>query len=112
VLPPIVAVEIIAVCIAFGIGLISSRKVAVPLYKIEKWAAKIKTGNLRTKLAFRVEDHLKDLTTQCNAATDFYRGVFLEIRTQLEMISKQPDNQESVIKSTAAIKQTLDKLEL
>jgi len=112
VLPPIIAVEIIAVCIAFGIGLVSSRKIAVPLYKIEKWAARIKNGNLKTKLAFREEYQFKELTTQCNAVTDFYRKTFNSINQHIEIIAQQPDNQESVTQNVQAIKQILEKIEL
>jgi len=112
VLPPVVAAELIAVLLAFGIGLFSSRKIAVPVYKIEKWAAKLKNGKLNTTLAFREEDRLKELAVQCNAATDFYRQIFSEIKTHTENISEFPTQPEKVIDSSNRIKELLSRIDL
>ena len=38
VLPSLVAAQCVTILIAFAVGLFSSRKIAVPIYKIEKWA--------------------------------------------------------------------------
>ena len=112
ILPPIIAVEIIAVAIAFGIGLFSSRKVAVPLYKIEKWAMRLKSGKLNTTLAFREENAMKDLTIQCNAVTDFYRSLCMDIREHVEVITHQPNDVPMVVLRTQRIKELLDKVEV
>ena len=112
VIPPIIAVELVAIIISFGIGLFSSRKIAVPLYKIEKWATRLKNGKLNTTLAFREKDRLKELTIQCNAATDFYRKAFIEIRNHTEDISGKPDDTANVTKNCTSIKEILRKIEL
>jgi len=112
ILPPIIAIELVAATIAFGVGLFSSRAVAVPLYKIEKWAARIKTGKLNTTLAFREEKLMKDLTLECNAVTDFYRSIFLDIKEHVEMISHKPNDTPVVVLHTQRIKELLDKIEM
>ncbi|HEX2956309.1 MAG TPA: hypothetical protein VHO70_05740 [Chitinispirillaceae bacterium] len=111
ILPPILAVELVGVTIAFLIGLISSRKMAVPIYKIEKWANRLRNGKLKAELAFRNEDHLDDLTTQCNGVTDFFRKTVNDISEHADAISYNPENVEFVKEHTAAIKKLLDKME-
>jgi methyl-accepting chemotaxis protein len=112
ILPPIIAVELLAVLIAFGIGLFSSRAVAVPLYKIEKWAIRLKNGKLNTTLAFREEKTMKDLTIQCNAVTDFFRSVCTDIREHADAITHKPNDVPMVVLRTQRIREILDKIEL
>jgi len=112
ILPPIIAVELMAIFIAFGIGLFSSRKIAVPLYKVERWATSLRNGKLNTTLAFREVDHLKELTSQCNAATDFYRDLLTEITTCTETIAKNPTDANIIDRNIDTIRQLLRKVEL
>lgn len=112
ILPPILAVELVGVSIAFIIGLISSRKIAVPIYKIEKWAHRLRNGKLNAQLAFRTEDRLDDLTSQCNGVTEFFRKTCVEIAEHSDAISYNPENAEFVKEHVAAIKKVLDKMEL
>jgi methyl-accepting chemotaxis protein len=112
ILPPILAVELIGVTIAFIIGLVSSRKIAVPIYKVEKWAYRLRNGKLNSQLAFRTEDRLEDLTIQCNGVTDFFRKTCQEISEHTDAISYNPQNAEFVKEHAAAIKKILDKMEL
>lgn len=112
ILPSVIIVETIAILIAFGIGLISSRKIAVPVYKIERWASRLRAGKLSTVLAFREEDHLNELTTQCNGLTDFYKDIFTQIKTHSENIAQRSNDPSFVAAETKAIQQLLSKLEL
>ncbi len=112
ILPPIIAVEIIAVFIAFVIGLVSSRAVAVPLYKIEKWAIRLKNGKLNTTLAFREEKAMKDLTIECNAVTDFFRSLCIDIREHTDAITHKPNDVPLVVLRAQRIRELLDKIEL
>lgn len=112
ILTPIVIVELMAIFISFAIGLFSSRKIAVPLYKIEKWAYDLGRGKLNAELAFREEDNLDDLTTQCNAATKLYRDVLTNINLLTENITANPSDQENVQKNATAMKKLLEKIEL
>lgn len=111
ILPPIIAVEILAIIFSFGVGLFSSRAVAVPLYKIEKWAHRLKNGKLNTTLAFREEDKMKDLTLQCNAVTDFFRSICSDIAEHTDAISRKPNDTPMVVLRAQRIKQLLDKIE-
>lgn len=111
ILPPIIVVEIIGVAIAFGIGLFSSRRVAVPLYKIEKWATRLKSGKLNTTLAFREENAMKDLTIQCNAVTDFFRSLCTDIQEHVNVISHKPNDVPMVVLRAQRIRELLDKME-
>ena len=112
ILPPIVAAEIVAVLLGFGIGLFYSRKIAVPLYKIEKWANRLRHGKLNTTLAFREEDRLKDITVQCNSVTEFYRNIFSEIQTHVGEIAENSSNPEKVAQNSALISKIMNRIEL
>ncbi len=112
ILPPIVAVEIIAVLISFVIGLVNSRAVAVPLYKIEKWAIRLKNGKLNTTLAFREEKAMRDLTIQCNAVTDFFRSLLTDINEHVDAIAHKPNDTPLVVLHVQRIREILNKVEL
>lgn len=112
ILTPILTVEFVAIFISFVIGLISSRKIAVPLYKIEKWADDLSNGKLNVELAFREEDRLSDLTDRCNAATKFYRNALTNINLLAENISRNPTDQTQVQKDISAIRKILSQIDL
>jgi signal transduction histidine kinase len=102
----------IGVGVAFVIGMFSSRKIAVPLYKVEKWAYRLRNGKLNSELAFREEDRLEDLTSQCNGVTEFFRKTFLEIQELTSSIEQNPENTALVKYRIAAIKRVLEKVEM
>ena len=112
ILPPIITVDLLAVIVAFVIGLYSSRAVAVPLYKIEKWASRLKSGKLNTTLAFREEKAMKDLTIQCNAVTDFFRTLCVDIKEHADAITHHPNDVPLVVLRAQRIRELLDKVEL
>jgi len=112
VLPPVIAAELVAVLFAFGIGLFSSRKIAVPVYKIEKWATRLKNGKLNTTLAFREEDRLTELAVQCNAAVEYYRQILSEIKVHTENISRNCAQPQMVLQHSTPIKEILNQIEL
>ncbi len=111
VLPAIITAQTISILIAIGIGLFSSRKIAVPLYKVEKWASRIKTGKLNTTLAFREKNEMKELTIQCNAATDFFRKTLLEIRQSAKAANDQPGNPAATQEELRKILEVMQKIE-
>jgi len=112
VLPPLITAEAIGIIIAFGIGLFSSRKVAVPLYKIEKWIARLKSGKLTSRLEFRHEDHMKELTEKCNETAGFYHSLFLQVRSINEELERNGANPAEVKRLASQLRRILDKLEL
>lgn len=95
ILPSVIVAESVSLLIGLAIGLFSSRKLAVPVYKFEKWVSQLKKGRLRTRLAFREERDMRDLTVECNAMADHYRESFSRLKELLsemerrECVSKQ-----------------------
>jgi methyl-accepting chemotaxis protein len=112
VLPAIAAAQLVSLVIAFAIGLFSSRKAAVPVYKIEKWAGQLRSGNLNTLLAFRDQDDLKELELQCNGVTDFYRGVLSEVHEVLESLEREGAQSEELSAHAEKLKKALRKVVL
>jgi hypothetical protein len=112
VLPALIAAQAVSLVLAFGIGLFSSRKVAVPVYKIEKWASQLRTGNLNTRLVFREREKKStaDLTRECNGVTDYYKAVFAEISASAEAMDADTGDSGKVRKQLEAIKKTLGKV--
>lgn len=92
VLPAIITAQLVTLIIVFFIGMSSSRRAAVPVYKLEKWASQIKNGNLMTSLGFRETAVMKDLTLQCNDLTRKYRKIFSDIDLSLERIKSEFNN--------------------
>jgi hypothetical protein len=90
VLPVLIASQAITLFFSVGIGLFSSRKAAIPIYKLEKWAQQLKKGRLKTHLGFREEKEMKDLTIQCNSLADSYRQLFLSIDTAVQNMLIDP----------------------
>lgn len=90
VLPALIGAQIISLIFSVGIGLFSSRKAAIPVYKLERWAQQIKKGRLKTHIGFREARQMKDLTVQCNALADTYRQIFLAIDNSLINIAADP----------------------
>jgi methyl-accepting chemotaxis protein len=92
ILPSVVGAQVFSILIGLGIGLFSSRKIAVPIYKFEKWVMQLKNGNLNTKISFRENEEMKDLTVECNALAEYYKNAFLQIEDCLKILEKEPHN--------------------
>ncbi len=88
ILPSVIGAQLITLFIGLGIGLFSSRKIAVPIYKFEKWVSQLKTGNLNTRIEFREKAEMEDLTYECNSLADFYRNRFLEIEAAVSALEQ------------------------
>jgi hypothetical protein len=90
ILPSVIGAQLVTLLIGLGVGLFSSRKIAVPIYKFEKWVSQLKTGNLLTRLEFREKTEMEDLTHECNTLADFYRKKFMDIDAALSSIENKP----------------------
>jgi len=110
ILPSVVAAQIFSIVIGLGIGLFSSRKMAVPIYKFEKWVSQLKNGNLNTKISFRENEEMNDLTVECNALAAYYRDVFKEIAAALAQIEKEAAGNPAAMDSIRQMKKTLEKV--
>ncbi len=112
ILPALITAQIVSLIIAVGVGMFSSRKAAVPVYKLEKWAMQLKKGRLKTELGFREIKEMKDLTIQCNALADTYRHIFRDIDTALENIRTDRVYKSQVVtQELARIRSILDKID-
>lgn len=111
VFPSVIGAEAFSVLIGIGIGLFSSRKIAVPLYKFEKWVAQLKNGKLNTTLSFRENEEMNDITVECNELAQYYRDVFLKIKTSLEAIEKEAAGNPAAQEQVKEIKAVLDKMD-
>jgi methyl-accepting chemotaxis protein len=110
VLPSVVGAQVFSIIIGLGIGLFSSRKMAVPIYKFEKWVSQLRNGNLNTKLSFRENDEMKDLTVECNALAHYYKEVFTEINATVEAMRKLPVLNTVAIEQLDHLKKVLEKV--
>jgi methyl-accepting chemotaxis protein len=106
VLPSVLGAQAVSILIGLGIGMFSSRKAAVPIYKFEKWVRQLRDGKLNTRLEFREGGEMKDLTIECNALADTYRRALTEIAAEIDKI--QSDNPaESTAASLKRLRDTL-----
>jgi methyl-accepting chemotaxis protein len=92
ILPALITAQLVSLLIVVVIGLVSSRKIAVPLYKIEQWVRQLNSGNLKTRLAFREIGEMKDLTVQCNAITDKFKNTLTTVSEASATIEKNSEN--------------------
>jgi methyl-accepting chemotaxis protein len=98
ILPSVIVAQAITLLIGLGIGLFSSRKIAVPIYKFEKWVAQLKTGNLMTRLEFREKTEMEDLTHECNSLAEFYRKKFIDIDAAASSIEEKSSDPHTIEK--------------
>ena len=80
ILPTLLVSAIVSLLVSFGIGLYSSRKYAVPIYKLEQWAALLRNGKMSAMLRFREKEEMKELSGTCNKLAGELRERFLELR--------------------------------
>lgn len=76
ILPSLLIAEIISIVLGVGIGLFSSRRLAVPLFRIEQWLAEIIQGKYGTRITFREKEEFKKLSLQCNLVSNSLVNMF------------------------------------
>jgi len=108
ILPTLVISSVVALALAFGIGLYASRKYAVPVFKIEQWASQIISGKAAATLKFREKEEMKDLSDKCNELGAMYCGLMAEIQKDVKSLQNAGVKNPEV----AAIAEKLGKLEL
>ena len=100
---------------AFGIGLYSSRKYAVPIYKLEQWVTLLQQGKMGAMLRFREKEEMKDLSDKCNMLAADLRFKFMEIRKEIDKL-KQTDPSSSIAskmeKTLAGLELEIDSIEV
>jgi len=108
VLPVLLISAVVGIAVAFGIGLYASRKYAVPIFKIEQWAAMLHSGKMSAILRFREYEEMKELSQKCNELGALIRDTLLDIRTKVNTLMEEGvENPE-----LEAIAEKLDSMEL
>jgi methyl-accepting chemotaxis protein len=87
ILPSLLISIVINIAIAFFVGMYASRKSAVPVYKLEQWAQRLKEGKFNTRLRFREQRVMSDLSIQFNDLTDSMRALLTDTRSFLETMT-------------------------
>jgi methyl-accepting chemotaxis protein len=106
--PTLLMSSLVSLIMAFGIGLYSSRKYAVPIYKLEQWVTLLQQGKMGAMLRFREKEEMKDLSDKCNMLAADLRFKFMEIRKEIDKL-KQTDPSSSI---ASKMEKTLAGLEL
>ncbi|MBN1309378.1 MAG: hypothetical protein JXA18_15770 [Chitinispirillaceae bacterium] len=88
ILPTLLVSAVVSVFVSFCIGLYSSRKYAVPIYKLEQWATLLRTGKMSALLRFREKEEMKELSDKCNQLAGEFRNRFIEIRNQAHLLKE------------------------
>jgi len=110
ILPIVIGTQIFSILVGLGIGLFFSRKVAIPIYKFEKWVSQLKNGNLNIKLSFREPENMEDLTLLCNDMAENYRKIFKELEASVNSLEKACSTNASSIEHIENIKKILQKV--
>jgi len=87
-LPSMCISAVVNVLLAVCVGLYASRKYAVPIFKLEKWASLLLEGKFTAVLRFREKDEMKELSDKCNACTQLIRNKLLTIRDLANRLAK------------------------
>jgi methyl-accepting chemotaxis protein len=88
ILPTLLFSAIVNILISFGVGLYSSRKYAVPIYKLEQWCNLLLQGKFSAVLRFREKEEMKDLSDKFNDLSGGIRSNLLLIQSELDKIKK------------------------
>ncbi len=108
-LPSLMVSVIINIVIAAFVGMYTSRKHVIPIYRFEKWAQSMRTGDLFTRLFFREKRQMQDVCGLFNGLTDEYRARFLLVERALE----EYDNRQKIDEATRKqLKEMMEGLEL
>lgn len=86
ILPTLLISAIVNILLATGIGFYSSRKYAVPIYKLEQWATLLDQGKITATLRFREKEEMKELSDKCNQLTVDLRDKFIQIKNQADQL--------------------------
>lgn len=86
-IPAVIGCAIVSVGVGVLLALSTSRRVALPIYKVTRWARHVADGELHVCLGFRKGDNLEELSQACNLAT----GNFKETLLSLKAIGQRPD---------------------
>jgi signal transduction histidine kinase len=87
--PALLISAAVSIILSLGIGLYSSRKYAVPIYKIEQWLSLLLQGKISTTLQFREKEEMKDLSDKCNNLGVKLTSTFQELQTKINALKEE-----------------------
>lgn len=90
ILPTLLVSTVVSILVSFGIGMYSSRKYAVPIYKLEQWATLLLSGRMSALLRFREKEEMKELSDKCNQLATEMRDRFVEIKNLADELKSAP----------------------
>ncbi|MBF0431693.1 MAG: hypothetical protein HQK83_10465 [Fibrobacteria bacterium] len=98
-LPSLLPTFFMAVSLGVAIALYSSRKIALPLFKMRKWAEDLFAGNLKHTVYVRKSDDMHELSTTCNQVSRKYLQILQSMDEITEAEDKNSDEKLAEIKS-------------
>ncbi len=96
ILPALVISAIVSIILALGIGLYSSRKYAVPIYKLEQWLSLLMKGKVGATLQFREKEEMKDLSDKCNRLGSELHSIFQKVNDSVETLKRNNTSPEII----------------
>jgi len=112
ILPTLLTVELICLLVALYIGLFASRKIAVPLYRIQMWAKEIVKGNLEYNLLFREKTECRELENSCNMLAKTLKADLDQIKEKIQVLETGAQTSlppEKILAETQAVQEILQK---
>lgn len=107
-LPTLAISALVNTILATLVGMYASRKYAVPIYKLEKWARLLRQGCMTAKLQFREKDEMKLLSNECNMLSRELQKKFITIKQQTQELRQQQADSQALSK----IEEIIDSLTL
>lgn len=95
-LPTLAISAIVSIILSLGIGLYSSRKYAVPIYKLEQWVSLLLKGKLSASLQFREKEEMSELSDKCSNLSKELQKTFIRIRSQIERLKEENASSEAI----------------
>jgi len=78
--PAVIGCVVVSVAVGIMMALSTSRRVALPIYKVTRWARHVADGELHVCLGFRKGDGLEELSQACNLATGNFKNTLLSLK--------------------------------
>ncbi|MFC1584759.1 hypothetical protein ACFL5V_04355 [Fibrobacterota bacterium] len=91
IIPSFLPSALASIIIGLNISLYSSRKIALPIFKIRKWSENLFAGNFNYEVTVRKKDDMGELVTACNQVARKYSMIFRQIQGITATENKPPE---------------------
>lgn len=99
--PAILGCIIVALGVGVTMALSTSRRVALPIYKVIRWARLSADGDLQVQLGFRTGDRLGELAEACNFLNSSFRSTLKDVRLLADRPDVSPEARAQILKAMA-----------